>query len=335
MATWATPTNETLYGQERQHAIDNAGIVNRTAFEVNIGLFTGLALVTVLIRFYIRGRHIRKMLLDDYLLVLGAACLVVSMSMLYWYSPQLFVVEALNTIPDKVIVTMDEVMPLLDGNKKIQTFLGTNWTAIYAVKFSFLAYFWALVRNISPRLKPYFWSVVVFTTLSWAFVVSEGFILCPWFGVDAVKCMPNTNRVLNISLTSLVTVLDVVTDVLIVTVPMIIIHRAKMSTLQKVALGTFLSLSLMMVIMAVVRIVGSVRGSDAALDVAWEMFWQQLEGCVAVMMGSLTAFRGVFNRGDEKGSGESTGDLETASTGSPVQQQLLMPKSDSQQSGAR
>ncbi|GME61254.1 integral membrane [Neofusicoccum parvum] len=306
MATWATPTNETLYGQERQHAIDNAGIVNRTAFEVNIGLFTGLALVTVLIRFYIRGRHIRRMLLDDYLLVLGAACLVVSMSMLYWYSPQLFVVEALNTIPDKVIVTMDEVMPLLDGNKKIQTFLGTNWTAIYAVKFSFLAYFWALVRNISPRLKPYFWSVVVFTTLSWAFVVSEGFILCPWFGVDAV-----------------------------VTVPMIIIHRAKMSTLQKVALGTFLSLSLMMVIMAVVRIVGSVRGSDAALDVAWEMFWQQLEGCVAVMMGSLTAFRGVFNRGDEKGSGESTGGLETASTGSPVQQQLLMPKSDSQQSGAR
>ncbi|GME40233.1 integral membrane [Neofusicoccum parvum] len=306
MATWATPTNETLYGQERQHAIDNAGIVNRTAFEVNIGLFTGLALVTVLIRFYIRGRHIRKMLLDDYLLVLGAACLVVSMSMLYWYSPQLFVVEALNTIPNKVIVTMDEVMPLLDGNKKIQTFLGTNWTAIYAVKFSFLAYFWALVRNISPRLKPYFWSVVVFTTLSWAFVVSEGFILCPWFGVDAV-----------------------------VTVPMIIIHRAKMSTMQKVALGTFLSLSLMMVIMAVVRIVGSVRGSDAALDVAWEMFWQQLEGCVAVMMGSLTAFRGVFNRGDEKGSGESTGDLETASTGSPVQQQSLMPKSDSQQSGAR
>lgn len=38
MATWATPTNETLYGQERQYAIDNAGIVNRTAFEVSAAI---------------------------------------------------------------------------------------------------------------------------------------------------------------------------------------------------------------------------------------------------------------------------------------------------------
>ncbi|OJD40671.1 integral membrane [Diplodia corticola] len=306
MSSWATPTNETLYGEARQNAIDNAGIVSRKAFEVNIGLFTGLAVITVVVRFIIRLQYMRRLLLDDCFLLFAAACLVTSMAVVYWYTSELYLVEALNTIPTKVIVLTDEVLPLLDSNKKIQIFLGTNWSAIFAVKFSFLAYFKALVWNISPRLKTYFWFVVTFTGLSWAFLVSEGFILCPYFGMEGVKCMPNTPRVLNISLTSTVTILDVVTDILVVTFPIIIIHRAHMSRRQKIGLGTFLSLSLVMVIIAMVRIVGSVRGDGANLDVAWEFFWQQLEACVAVMMGSVTAFRGVFSRGDDR-SGASPG----------------------------
>ncbi|KAL1639425.1 hypothetical protein SLS58_008006 [Diplodia intermedia] len=295
-------------------------------FRINIGLFTGIAVITVAIRFIIRLQYMKRVLLDDYFLLFGAACLVTSTSVLYWHTEQLYLLEALNTIPTKVIVAMDEVMPLLESNMKIQTFVSTNWTAIFAVKFSFLAYFKVLVWHISPRLKFYFWFVIAFTAVSWGFSVSMGFILCPYFGMEGgesmlwnaceevqkltqyptVKCMPNTPRVLNISLTTIVTAVDVSTDMLVVTFPIAIIHRAHMSRRQKIGLGTFLSLSLVMVIIAIVRIVGSVRGNGAQLDVSWEYLWQHLEACVAVMMGSITAFRGVFNREDGK-SGASPG----------------------------
>ncbi|KKY17550.1 hypothetical protein UCDDS831_g06360 [Diplodia seriata] len=190
MPSWSVPTNETLYGQARQHAIDNAGIVNRKAFEVNIGLFTGLAIITVAIRFIIRLQYMKRVLLDDYLLLFGAVCLVTSTAVLYWHTEQLYLLEALNTTPTKVMVAMDEVMPLLESNMKIQTFVSTNWTAIFAVKFSFLVYFKVLISHISPRLKSYFWFVIAFTAVSWGFSVSMGFILCPYFGMEGGESIP-------------------------------------------------------------------------------------------------------------------------------------------------
>jgi hypothetical protein len=58
------------------------------------------------------------------------------------------------------------------------------WTAIFAVKFSFLATFRHLVTFLNS-MRRYYWFVVVFTTLSGVFVVSEQYILCPHFGESA------------------------------------------------------------------------------------------------------------------------------------------------------
>lgn len=68
-----------------------------------------------------------------------------------------------------------------------------------------------------------------------------------------------------------------------------------MNLSQKVGLGVFLSLSLVMAIIAIVRMIGSIRPGLKSLDVSWELFWQQMEGCIAIMMGSMSAFRTVFS----------------------------------------
>ncbi len=60
---------------------------------------------------------------------------------------------------------------------------------------------------------------------------------------------------------------------------------------QKLGIGVFLSLSIVMIVVACVRIIGFNIFDHAFL---WQLFWLQIEGSVAVMMVSLTAFRSVF-----------------------------------------
>jgi hypothetical protein len=64
-------------------------------------------------------------------------------------------------------------------------FVETSWTAIFCVKFSFLSLFYTLIRNLSVGLTRYYWGVVVFNVLTWAYMLSEAPILCPYFGAEA------------------------------------------------------------------------------------------------------------------------------------------------------
>lgn len=57
---------------------------------------------------------------------------------------------------------------------------------------------------------------------------------------------------------------------------------------QKVALGCFTCLSLVMVITAIVRVSNS---HAAGKQVVWQVFWQWMEAVVAVLMASVTTFR--------------------------------------------
>lgn len=61
---------------------------------------------------------------------------------------------------------------------------------------------------------------------------------------------------------------------------------------QKVSLGVFLCLSLVMACLAVIR-ASKIHGATA-IDVVWEFYWQYTETVVAVIMGSLTVIRNLL-----------------------------------------
>ena len=60
---------------------------------------------------------------------------------------------------------------------------------------------------------------------------------------------------------------------------------------QKLGIGVFLSLNIFMIIIACIRIIGFNLFYHAY---SWHLFWLQVEGSVAVIMVSLTAFRPFF-----------------------------------------
>ena len=77
---------------------------------------------------------------------------------------------------------------------------------------------------------------------------------------------------------------------LVLIIPPWLLWKVKISLRQRIGIGSFLCLSLIMIIIAVIRI-SRVHASDFEI---WAPFWQQLEACIAVLMLSLTAVRTLY-----------------------------------------
>lgn len=79
---------------------------------------------------------------------------------------------------------------------------------------------------------------------------------------------------------------------LVVSIPVLVLNKTQMKLSRKVGLGMFLCLSVVMALIALVRVVGfRIQGKT---DITWQHFWMYMEACVAIIMGSATAFRTLF-----------------------------------------
>ena len=102
---------------------------------------------------------------------------------------------------------------------------------------------------------------------------------------------------------------DAATDLIVVSIPILLLRKIRLRLAEKIRIITFLSLSLTMLIFAFARLLGGFGRDYANIRVnwlTWSFLWLHLESSVAVLMGGLTAFRTVFARqvreGDESGS---------------------------------
>ena len=133
------------------------------------------------------------------------------------------------------MVPLNDVLSLANSLAFIHTFLSLAWTAIFFVKFSFLALFRVLLKHISRKLSIYFWVMVGYFVVTWMFLVTEAFIVCPYYGAESskcplntvfyistcsaangvpVKCTPETPRTKTLALTIFITILDVTSDIM-------------------------------------------------------------------------------------------------------------------------
>ncbi|TGJ86081.1 hypothetical protein E0Z10_g2700 [Xylaria hypoxylon] len=297
---------------EAEILIESSAQIHMHAFQVAVGVLTGLAFLCFVARMAIRLKYHKQLRLDDAFLIIAAASLAAATGILYNICYFLYLHSATLLAPQTLPYLIDQFDDLLQSHIRAYPFLALIWTATYSVKGCFLAFMRPLVWHISRVMNWYYWSVVVFCIISWAFVVAEPFIICPYFGLDALKCFTSTvDDKKTLGLTALVTVLDLLSDIMahlesVVSIPIIILRSSLLSLSTKVGLGIFLSLSIFMAICAIIRIAGiHYKGVE---DDIWEFFWQHTEGAVAVMMASITAFRTLFvkqtkNEEDAKSSG--------------------------------
>ncbi|KAI1646875.1 uncharacterized protein F4817DRAFT_316277 [Daldinia loculata] len=279
--------------QEATRLIESSSQIHMRAFQVAIGVLTGLALCCFIGRLAVRLTYQKRLHLDDAFLIIAAASLCAATGILYYICYFVYLHTAALLAPQLLPYLLANYDELLYLQKSLYPLLALIWTTTFAVKGCFLAFMRPLVWHISRRVNWYYWFIAGFCILSWAFVVSEPFIVCPYFGLEGIKCFSSTiDEKKTLGLVALVTVLDILSDIMVVSIPIIILRGSFLSRSTKFGLAIFLCLSIFMVICAIVRLAGfHYKGLE---DDTWEFFWQHIEGAVSVIMASITAFRTLF-----------------------------------------
>lgn len=93
--------------------------------------------------------------------------------------------------------------------------------------------------------------------------------------------------------TAIAVAMDIASDILLISIPIMLLSRVHLKLRQKIGLGLSLCLFLVMAIVPVIKITGIKLNGDVA-DNVWGCFWQQQECNIAVIMVSMSAFRSYF-----------------------------------------
>ncbi|KAL8942143.1 MAG: hypothetical protein Q9216_001828 [Gyalolechia sp. 2 TL-2023] len=239
--------------------------ITESAFKGACGALFGLAIIAAAARTFIRLRPVPRLALDDSLLLFACVCLVASTGLLFELIPNAYLFQKLNfgqlvSLPFPIASLPRETIRTI---QILDAYTLLSWVVIYAAKFCFLTFFRALIDRVE-RMIIYWKVVVVITILLGALSMCETFIACPHIDVNSV-----------------------------ISIPVSLLWNVRIKPRQKLGIGAFLCLSIVMIIIAIIKASG-IRTSVDSFDLVWELFWQQMEACTAVVMVSFTAFRSVF-----------------------------------------
>lgn len=167
------------------------------------------------------------------------------------------------------------------------------WITIFAVKFSFLFYFRPLVDRL-PRLT-LLWRVALAFCIPVAITsMCSTWIVCPYVGSQILShCVTDPGFLRRERIVLYYSVIsDIVTDALIISIPICLLRQTHLKIREKVSIGILLCLSMFMIVIAMVRgIAARVYGTH---DQIWASFWVQLETSISVIMVSTMVFKTLF-----------------------------------------
>ncbi|KAF2710092.1 hypothetical protein K504DRAFT_466522 [Pleomassaria siparia CBS 279.74] len=282
-----------------RHTADN-GIsrvsLRDTKIVVPIVLVTSLCAVAG--RVYLKLQHRRKLAIDDYFLLFGTVCFIAATGLYYSMVDDVYISLLVGTDPSLIAllspadqITLSERMLRMLKTHAAFHFLVS--TTLLMVKMGFLHFIRKAVLT-RPRLYV-FWKITVLITIIFSiFLMLIPFMACPHFVPSSLlKCQGPAVLWKIDFLSYLGFATDSITNLLIVVIPLLLIHNQKADSRQKITVAIFLSLTSIMIFVSIVRI-GTLRTHEGLFDYTWTNLWSHVEAGVAVIMGSLNAFRTQF-----------------------------------------
>ena len=165
-----------------------------------------------------RYRNAETLKLEDYFILFATTCLIAEMGLLLSFTKTIYRIDSatLNIYVLKYLVTDSDLSNelLKSGPSVLIAYLTLGWLTIFSVKFTFLALFHKMCRNVSRKLTAYFWITAAATGMSCIIVIFESFILCPQFGADAARCFVKNQYTFSISSGVVIQSLDIATDLM-------------------------------------------------------------------------------------------------------------------------
>jgi len=184
---------------------------------------------------------------------------------------------------------------LLRYHRLLQSASVLEWVAIFSAKISLLLFFRKLVDRIH-RLKIFWTVILVLVSILGCICIPLGFLVCSDFSKDFLAtCSPNQIVGRESIYTRASVSIDIVSDLLILSIPACLLWTVRIDFRRKAALASMLGLSVFMIIIAIIRVAAANLPGDVS-DTSWLFFWQTMEAAVAVIMVVLTGFRSLFQQ---------------------------------------
>lgn len=270
--------------------------LNLSTLQASIFSFLAFAIIGVGARVGLRIFRLHTFGLDDGLLLFALAALAGACALLTELGDMLYlqIYVSLHLIPFGADgFGADSSDALLRFHRLLEAASVLEWVAIFFAKFSLLIFFRKLVNRLH-KLEIWWRVVLGLVIVLGAVCIPFGFIMCTDFTKTFQKvCNPVFIVKRENIYTYLTVTLDIISDLLVLSIPLSVLWMVKIDLHRKFVLGAMLCLSIFMIIIAIVR-VAMLRLPGDVTDTTWLFFWQTLEGAIATTMVVLTSFRSLY-----------------------------------------
>ncbi|OTB08910.1 hypothetical protein M426DRAFT_18309 [Hypoxylon sp. CI-4A] len=170
------------------------------------------------------------------------------------------------------------------------------YTSLWSVKLSFLFFFKRLGQNVDKQ-KYLWWPIFAFTAASYFVCVGdiEYKCLAPSLEVIIATCSSDANIDFTIITFKVNCALDVVTDFLIMIIPITMVWNTRLRWRKKLALIGIFSLVIVTMIFSIVRVLVTSKLSRQP-DTSWLYLWSSIEQCIAIIVACISAFPRLFTQ---------------------------------------
>ncbi|KAK7703726.1 hypothetical protein SLS57_010833 [Botryosphaeria dothidea] len=274
-------------------------VLNNTAYALIV-----ITSATVIARFSIRVCKRKPFQVEDVLVGLAYACFLALTISYLIVTPPLYRLANVQTHPYPEM--MDDALLVI----KI-FFYSTMllWATLWAVKFSLLA----LYRRLMTGLRAYiflWWILVIFCALTFIGSIISSLMSCSSFHNWFTPGQCGTPRDIKAQLTSLYYsfAVDVLTDLLIMALPLRLIWNLQMPRAEKIGIGALFCSGFVCIVIAVLRVVQiGVKSRNSTPSSTWLALWAEVEAAIAVVIGCCPAFAAFWRtkRSESKGYGKA------------------------------
>ncbi|EFR01513.1 hypothetical protein MGYG_04521 [Nannizzia gypsea CBS 118893] len=287
VVNWSVPTRLPLALQVEEVLL--ARKIGRNALLISVWTLFGVTTLLLLLRFAIRLRVHRQLFWDDILAGLAYVFLLGHNILATLATPTIYLL--LDLFQNKHGFMQPDLLQRIDLMVKLV--LSSNFLfriCIYLVKASLLALLWRLF-NCLPNFRRAWLAIIVVTIIGFALSMILPPVACSNF--TALGCISPRQIKLSAIDIYVSTVFDVITDVLIVSLPVAFILKSSLPMPQKTGLVGLFLLGLAVVIISILRTIET-DGKSKLSPPSWLLFWSSMEATIAVMVSCFASYKSLF-----------------------------------------
>ncbi|KAF2144310.1 uncharacterized protein K452DRAFT_211591, partial [Aplosporella prunicola CBS 121167] len=260
-----------------------------------IWVFTSIATLLIIFRFFVRIKTFRRLYADD--IWVAAAWVTAFSSTIMW---QVFSEDMYRAVP---VMSRKEWPPTQKSlesttitKNACAAFTMLFYTSVWCIKLSFLFFFRRLYQNAGHVMRIW-WFLVAMVIATWAVAMGTIDYRCEFgpYLSQIDKCgLQSASRSQRIMISlSFNCATDILTDLAILCIPISMLWKTKISLKRRLALGSICSFTLITMIITIARAVAMTRFSTS-FDVTWMEMWSFIQLFSALTVACLGSFRTLF-----------------------------------------